>query len=65
MSKSLKLTEIRMEWTDTGAIASFRSTSDLVIHCPRCNARLIEGIEHTCGDLAPPIRKTKTQRKRK
>ena len=40
--------EIKMEWTDTGAVVS----STIPIQCPSCHVMTTAGQEHRCGDRA-------------
>ncbi len=55
----MKTTDIRMEWTDTGAVVSF--TSDIIpaMNCPRCTATVGPDVEHRCGDMLPKPPKRK------
>lgn len=43
----LNITNVSMEWTDTGAVCQ---TSKPGGFCPRCDASLAPNIEHRCGD---------------
>ena len=56
----MKLTNISMEWTDTGAVISISSTSAFGLCCPRCGVSVGPG-EHRCGDkvLPKPVAKLK------
>ncbi len=63
----MKMTDIRIEWTDTGAVVSYETTSEVLksagISCPRCGEDVESGIEHRCGDQV--IAQTKAPRKKR
>lgn len=45
----MKLTNIEMDWSDTGA----RVLSSLPLPCPLCGVVVTPNVEHLCGDRAP------------
>lgn len=53
------MTNISMEWTNTGAVV----TSSIPIACPRCGELCGLGIEHRCGDKLPGIDQKKPKRR--
>lgn len=51
---SLKITNIKMDWTDAGAVVSYEKSEgsrDLFLNCPRCSAAIKPNVEHRCGDM--------------
>ncbi len=62
----MKMTDIRMEWTDTGAIVSLKTSKpDFIVSCPRCGTIVKTGYTHRCGDQASaPTKPVATKKKR-
>lgn len=64
--KGLKMTNIEMDWTDSGARVKFSSNlPGMVLNCPRCQAPVQPSIEHLCGDRAPKPAKPRQPKRRK
>lgn len=61
---AVRFTDIRMDWTDTGAVI-YISNSKIPIICPLCRIGVTPGIEHRCGDRAIPAPTASTKPKRK
>jgi hypothetical protein len=60
---NLKMTNILMEWTDTGAHIKIESaTPGLSIPCPRCDVMVGAGKDHLCGDQKPVTKPRKKQK---
>lgn len=57
----LKITDIRMEWTDSGAVVF----ASVPIGCPRCGIECPAAIEHRCGDKLPGSDRKKPKRRLK
>jgi hypothetical protein len=64
----MKLTNIKMEWTDTGARVFWQASGSSLIaalNCPLCGTEVASGIEHLCGDrvsgyVAPKKKRART-----
>jgi hypothetical protein len=51
---------VEMEWTDTGAVVSYKKSPDardLFLNCPRCSAAIKPNVEHRCGDAVKKLAK--------
>lgn len=46
----MKMTNINMDWTDSGAYVSNVSTNGPTLNCPRCGTQVPPNTVHTCGD---------------
>ena len=57
----MKMTNISMVWTDTGAV--IKTTVEL--DCPRCGVNVEPGIEHRCGDQLLPDAKPNSARSKR
>lgn len=55
----MKMTEIKMDWTDDGADV----LSTIPISCPRCGVMATPGVRHLCGDRIPKV-PSRTRKKR-
>ncbi len=61
----MKMTNIRMEWTDMGATVFYESSREFQIVCPRCGTNVAPGIEHRCGDqVVVPTKDVAAKKKR-
>ncbi len=56
----MKLTHVRMEWTDTGAIV----LATIPVPCPRCRKWIEPNVEHRCGDQVKPVSSGKARAKK-